>query len=119
MTLVPKDLKLPRTVTLDLKRMTTEALEIGSRGTHDRRTYEVSVYSTMRGDMGDMLEIVYNDLHKGGNLNLYPDGPTVPVQVGKVSYENFRVTYFKPFYHEGKTIHSASIEFDAVSKRSG
>jgi hypothetical protein len=69
--------------------------------------------------MYDVVEYFYKNLHSSGDLYDFPAGIWYPTTIGKISYDNFAVSYEEPFVIDGRTVFSASIKFDAVTMRSG
>jgi hypothetical protein len=111
---------LPRTVAFELEAGRSAPLEISSKVRIETRQIGITVYSTMRGDIADMLEVLYGGLHGGGDLLSFPNGVTAePIAAGKVHYDNFIVTYHRPFRYDGRIVYSASLSFDVVVTRSG
>jgi len=116
--LLPEDLVLPRTVAFDFIEGFTEPLEISSNNTIERRSFELTVYSTMRGDIADIVEVIYAGLHGGEDLKHFRGLRSFTI--GKVYYDNFEIKYYyRAMHHTGKKVYSASMTFDAVATRSG
>ena len=115
--LLPEDLVLPRTVSLQFLVMDSRNLELSSRSTEETYRFEIMIYSTLRGDIADLVELIYADMHGGGDLLDFPSGFWDGTPVGKVFYDRFVVKYFPPFKVGEKNVHSASIRFDAVVTR--
>lgn len=115
--LLPNDLVLPRTIALELVNINTDDLELSSERKTETYRYEILIYSTMRGDVADLVEFLFAGMHGGGDLLTFPFDTITSQPIGKVFYDNFKTVYFKPFTVQDKNIYSASIRFDAVVTR--
>ena len=118
--LEPNQLTLPRTVAVEFEGMISSPMELSSKNSIERRRYKITVYSTMRGDLNDLIELLYAGLHGSGDMLSYPGGFNQPLQDVQVMYESQNVKYSpRPFTVGQKTVYSASLFVDAVSTRSG
>jgi hypothetical protein len=119
--LLPENLVLPRTVGLELVNMDSKGLEISNIRRTESYRWEVLIYSTLRGDIADLVELFYTNLHGGDDVLNFPnEAVSFGLPTGeKMRYDNFFVKYFFPFSIGDKNVYSASIRFDAVVTRRG
>jgi hypothetical protein len=117
MTHVPEDLVFPRTISIDLLSGRNDPVELQSLDTYETRRFEVTIYSTLRGDRADLVELIYSKLHGTGDLlNISRKVVTV---IGKLMYDNFEVIDRKPIRVNDRTVYSSAIRFDvwAIEER--
>lgn len=113
-------LVLPRTIAIEHDGSTGNFIEIGSRIKEERRIFLIRLYSTLRGDLEDLGELLFSAVHGSTPLYDYSAGYDSPSSIGTIFFEEARMSLDKtPTDISGKKVYKGTISFVAIVTRRG